>query len=185
MRLFRRWIVVVGLLALPSCFLVFLRSIPGFDVRWFSASGHLVLTSAIALCALFVAVVAVVSATRCPQSGVVWLALGCSFVGLCMLGHGLCTPGTMDHPSNQWIGRFPLVALAGFALCLFIAGRPQDRGLNRWVGHHPLLTVLVPIVPASLFVAAVVTGPTRFHGGSPIVAENTLKAAVGGCPASC
>jgi putative nucleotidyltransferase with HDIG domain len=167
------------LLAAPTLFLLFLRTYPGFDARWFSASGHMVVVSAIAACALFVAAVAVVSATQTPQSGVVWLALGCSFVGLFMVGHGLSTPGALHHHTgNMWVGRLPYGALAGFAVCLLIAGRPQDRGLNRWVGRHPVIAVMAPIIPASALVAAVVADPSRFHGAAPIAHENTLLAIV-------
>ena len=173
----RRWLGVVVLLIAPTLFLVFLRTFPGFDARWFSASGHMVVVSAIAACALFVAAVAVVSATQTPQSGVVWLALGCSIVGLFMVGHGLSTPGAIHHHDfNMWVGRLPYIALAGFAVCLLVAGRPQDRGVNRWVGRHPLIAVLTPIVPATAFVAAVVDDPSRFHGATQFANENTWLA---------
>ena len=71
------------------------------------------------------------------------------------------------HVSNQWVARLPYVAIAGFAVCLLIAGRRQDRGLNRWVGKHPLISVMMALVPTTLFVADVVVDPTRFHGGRP------------------
>ena len=173
----RRWLVVVVLLLGPTLLLVFLRAFPVFDARWFSASGHMLAVSAIAACALFVAAVAVVSATQTPQSGVVWLAIGCSFVGLFMVGHGLSTPGALHHHSaNLWVVRLPYASLAGFAVCLLVAGRPQDRGLNRWVGRHPLIAVMIPIIPATAFVAAVVADPSRFHGAAPIANENTWLA---------
>ncbi|MEY2400268.1 MAG: hypothetical protein QOJ08_379 [Ilumatobacteraceae bacterium] len=175
MQTIRRWLVVVLLLAAPTLLLVFLRTFPGFDARWFSATGHMVVVSAIAACALFVAAVAIASATQTPQSGVVWLALGCSFVGVFMVGHGLSTPGALHHHgSNMWVGRLPYLALGGFAVCLLIAGLRQDRGGNRWVGRHPLISVMTPLVPATLFVAAVVGDPSRFHGSAPIPHENTL-----------
>jgi putative nucleotidyltransferase with HDIG domain len=173
----RRWLAVVVLLLAPTLFIVFLRTFPGFDAQWFSASGHMLVVSAIAACALFVAAVAVVSATQTPQSGVVWLALGCSFVGLFMVGHGLSTPGALHHQSsNLWVLRMPYLALTGFAVCLLIAGRPQDRGLNRWVGRHPLIAVMTPLVPATAFVAAVVADSSRFHGATPFANENTWLA---------
>jgi HD-GYP domain-containing protein (c-di-GMP phosphodiesterase class II) len=107
----------------------------------------------------------------------VWLALGCSFVGLFMFGHGLSTPGGLHHhESNLWVARLPYAATAGFAVCLLVAGRRQDRGLNRWVGRHPLIAVMTPIVPSTAFVAAVITDPSRFHGSAPIAHENTLLA---------
>ncbi len=174
LQMLRRWLLVVVLLAVPTALLVFLRVFPGFDPSWFSPSGHMVMVSAIAACALFVAAVAVVSATQTPQSGVVWLALGCSFVGVFMVGHGLSTPGALHHPANTWVGRLPYAALAGFAVCLLLAGHRQDRGLNRWVGRHPLIAVMTPLVPATVFVAAVVVDPTRFHGDSRFPHENAI-----------
>ena len=176
METLRRWSVVVVLLGAPAAFLLFLRMAPGYDPSWFSPSSHLVVVSAIAACALFVAAVAVVSATQHPQSGVVWLALGCSFVGVFMLGHGLVTPGAVGQPANLWVGRLPYGALAGFALCLLFAGTRHDRRVNRWVGRHPLLTVMVPMVPATVFVAAVVSDPRRLHGTAAIDHENTYLA---------
>jgi HD-GYP domain-containing protein (c-di-GMP phosphodiesterase class II) len=178
MQALRRWLVVVVLLAAPTGVLVFLRSMPGFDVRWFSPDGHLVMVSAIAACALFVAAVAVVSAIQTPQSGVVWLGLGCAFVGLFMVGHGLTTPGAIGQPPNRWVGRLPYAALVGFALCLLIAGGRQDRGLNRWVSRHPLLAVLIPLLPSTIFVATVVDDPARLHGSTPIANENLYLALV-------
>ena len=170
----RRWVVVVLLLVAPTLLLMFLRTFPGADARWFSAGGHMVIVTAIAVCALFVAAVAVISATRTPQSGVVWLAIGCSLVGLFMVGHGLSTPGALHHDnSNLWVGRLPYAALAGFAVCLLIAGSTQEQGLNRWVGRHPLIAVMTPTVPATAFVAAVIADPSRFHGGSRIANEHT------------
>ena len=178
-QMIRRWAFIVVLLATPAALLMFLRRVPQFDPSWFSASGHLIVVAAIAACALFVAAVAVVSACQTPQAGVVWLALGCSLVGLLMLGHALSTPGAMDHhPSNQWVARLPYAAIVGFAACLFLAGRRQDRGVNRWVGRYPLASVVMPLVPAALVVAAVVVDPARLHGKTPIQHENTLLALV-------
>jgi HD-GYP domain-containing protein (c-di-GMP phosphodiesterase class II) len=177
-QLARRWLAVLLLLAVPTGLLVFLRAMPGLDLQWFSPGSHLILVSAIAACALFVAAVAVISASQTAQSGVVWLALGCSFVGLFMFGHGLTTPGALDQPPNEWVVRLPYVAMTGFALCLLLAGRRQDRGLNRWVGSHPLTAVLVPMVPATVFVAAIVVDPTQLYGRHVFAHENTFLAVV-------
>jgi HD-GYP domain-containing protein (c-di-GMP phosphodiesterase class II) len=176
MQTLRRWFIVHVVLAVPSGILALLRILPVFDPTWFSPRGHLVVVSAIAACALFVAVIAVVSATQSPQSGVVWLALGCAFVGLFMVGHGLSTPGAMHHGSNLWVARLPYAALSGFAVCLLVAGRPQDRGVNRWVGRHPLIAVMTPLLPATVFVAAVVEDPTRVHGATACAHENAVQA---------
>ena len=168
--------MVFVLLALPTGFLALLRAIPGFDLQWFSPDSHLAVVSAIAACALFVASVAVVSATHSPQSGVVWLGLGCSLVGVFMLGHGLTTPGAIHQPMNQWVSRLPYFAMAGFASCLVVAGTRSDRTVNRWVGRHPLLTVMLVMTPATLFVSKVVADPSSLHGASPFAHENTLLA---------
>jgi HD-GYP domain-containing protein (c-di-GMP phosphodiesterase class II) len=95
-----------------------------------------------------------------------------------MVGHGMTTPGAMNQPPNVWVGRLPVAALAGFAVCLLVAGRRQDRGLNRWVGLHPLAAVMAPMLPATVFVTAVVVDPIRFHGGGPIAHENALLGAL-------
>jgi HD-GYP domain-containing protein (c-di-GMP phosphodiesterase class II) len=170
--------MVLVLLALPTVFLAFLRAVPGFDMQWFSPDSHLVVVSAIAACALFVAAVAVVSATHSPQSGVVWLGLGCSMVGVFMLGHGLTTPGAIHQPMNQWVSRLPYGAMAGFAACLVVAGTRSDRRINRWVGRHPLLTVMLVMTPATMFVALVVDEPSSLHGSTAFSNENTVLAFV-------
>ena len=185
-QMYRRWVLVIVLLAAPAGFLAFLRNFPRFDPTLYSANAHLVAVSAIAACALFIAVVALVSAAQTPQPGVVWLALGCSLVGVFMLGHGLSTPGAMHHhPSNLWVGRLPYMAITAFAVCLLIAGRRPDRGLNSWVANHPLISVMVPLATAAMFVADVVVHPTHFHGGSRIPHENAwlalLSTALIGC----
>ena len=106
---------------------------------------------------------AAVAASRVPQPGVVWLGLGCTAVGVFMLGHGLLTPGVFGQPTNRWVGRLPYLAMASFALCLYIGGRRADRGINRWVSRHPVFTLLVPTVAATMLVAAVVrrSAPVR------------------------
>jgi HD-GYP domain-containing protein (c-di-GMP phosphodiesterase class II) len=167
---------VLIVLAVPTVFLAFLRILPGFDVSWFSPDSHLVVVSAIAACALFVAAVAVVSATQSPQSGVVWLGLGCSFVGIFMLGHGLTTPGAVHQPVNLWVARLPYLAMAGFAACLAIAGTSSDRRVNRFVGRHALAVVTIPMTIATAFVCVVAADPTKFHGTAPIADENVVLA---------
>jgi hypothetical protein len=154
--------------------LVVLRSTPSIDVRWYSPDGHLVVVSGIALCALIVAISAVAAALRQPQAGLVWLGLGCSAVGVFMLGHGLTTPGVLGHPSNLWVARLPYAAMAVFAVCLFVAGRKPDTVINRWVARHPLATIVGPIGAMSMFTLALVTDPTRLHGASTFRHENTV-----------
>jgi hypothetical protein len=156
--------------------LALLRMIPGIDKRFYSADGHLVVVSAIAACALIVATVAAVAAIRVPQPGVVWLGLGCTAVGVFMLGHGLITPGVLGQPTNRWVGRLPYAAIASFALCLYVGGRRADRGINQWVSRHPVTTLAVPTVAASLFVTVIVVDPERFGGSAPFAGENAILA---------
>ena len=155
-----------------------LRVMPGIDKRFYSADGHLVVVSAIAVCALIIAAMAAVAASRVPQPGVVWLGLGCTAVGVFMLGHGLLTPGVFEQPTNRWVGRLPYAALASFALCLYVGGRRSDRGINRWVSRHPVSTLLAPTVTAIVFVVAVVADPLLFGGAAPIAHENEILAIV-------
>src|SRR4051794_40776169 len=116
MRVLRQWLVVVVLLGGPVAVLIGLRVFPRFDLRWFSAEGHLLAVSAIALCALFAATAALLTAARSAQPNVIWLGIGCIAVGLCMLGHGLTTPGTFGRPVNVWVSRLPYFAMCIFAL---------------------------------------------------------------------
>ena len=134
MKFARRWILVLGLLLVPMGVLALLRLVPGIDKRFYSADSHLVVVSAIAACALIVASMAAVAASRVPQPGVVWLGLGCTAVGVFMLGHGLVTPGVLGQP-HESLGRpaCPTPRSASFALCLHIGGMRADRGINRWV----------------------------------------------------
>ncbi len=111
MKFARRWFIVLALLLVPMAVLALLRLVPGIDKRFYSADGHLVVVSAIAACALIVASLAAVAASRVPQPGVVWLGLGCTAVGVFMLGHGLLTPGVFGQPTNRWVGRLPYAAL--------------------------------------------------------------------------
>jgi HD-GYP domain-containing protein (c-di-GMP phosphodiesterase class II) len=166
------------LLLVPMGVLALLRVIPGIDKRFYSPDGHLIVVSAIAACALIVASMAAIAASRVPQPGVVWLGLGCTALGVLMLGHGLLTPGVFGQPSNRWVGRLPYCALASFALCLYIGGQRADRGINRWVSRHPVLTLLVPTVAATMFVAAVVANPLLFGAAEPFAHENTVLAGV-------
>ena len=130
-RRFRRWSIVGGLLLGPVVLLLVLRLFPDYDLAWFDAKWHLVAVSGIAACALAAALAALVTAGRSGQPNVIWLGIGCVAVGLCMLGHGLTTPGVFGNPFNQWVGRLPYLAMLLFAVCLFAAGRPPSSRLNR------------------------------------------------------
>ena len=144
-----------------------LRVVPGMDKRFYSPDGHLVVVAGIAACALIVGAVAALAAIRVPQPGVVWLGLGCTAVGVFMLGHGLVTPEVLGQPMNRWVGRLPYAAIASFSVCLYIGGRRADRRINRWVSRNPLLTLLVPTVAMGLFVATIVADPLSLGGSTP------------------
>lgn len=174
----RRWLLVAALLTGPLVVLIVLRATPRIDLRWYSPDGHLVVVTGIALCALIVACVAVSAALRQPHPGLVWLGLGCSAVGVFMLGHGLTTPTVLGQPMNLWVSRLPYAALGVFSICLFVAGRNPERGINRWVGNHPLFTIVVPIGVMSGLTLVVVTNPHRLHGDLPFAHENGVLALV-------
>jgi hypothetical protein len=117
-------IVLLALLA-PQGTLLLLRTQPSLDLVVRSATVHLVVVSAISACALAVAVAAAVAAGRSRDGSLVLLALGCLAVGFLMLGHGLTTPGIAGRPPNLWVGRLPVLAIAGFAAWLCAAAWPR------------------------------------------------------------
>lgn len=76
------------------------------------------------------------AAGRSRDGSLVLLALACLAVGFLMLGHGLTTPGIAGRPPNLWVGRLPVLAIAGFAAGLCAAAWPQ-RWPARWAGRWP------------------------------------------------
>jgi HD-GYP domain-containing protein (c-di-GMP phosphodiesterase class II) len=160
----RRFRLLALLLAVPVIVLIVLRLVPGLDLAFFDARGHLLVVSGIAVCALATAAVAVASAARSGQPGAVWLSIGCSAVGLMMFGHGLLTPGQFGRGFNSWVTRFPHLALLIFAGTLVMAGRPPSWGLNRWVRDRPRTSALMALTPMVLLVAAAVASETLFNG---------------------
>ncbi|MGD9997972.1 MAG: HD-GYP domain-containing protein [Ilumatobacteraceae bacterium] len=178
MTFVKRWLLVAVLLGVPLVVLGILRATPSIDLRWYSPDGHLVVVGGIALCALVVAIVAASAALRQPHPGLVWLGLGCSAVGVFMLGHGLTTPGVLGQPQNVWISRLPYLAIGCFAVCLFLAGRRPDRGINAVVGRHPMASIVGPIGVMATFTLLIVTDPVRLHGATRFGRENDFFAIV-------
>ena len=121
----RGMLLLVVLLVVPAIALVVGRSIPALDPILESVVFHIYVVSAIAACALFVALVTATFAVRDGRAAPVLLALGCVAVGFMMLGHGLTTPGIFGRPMNMWVARLPVLALATFAGCLAAAARPD------------------------------------------------------------
>ncbi|MPY94222.1 MAG: hypothetical protein GEV08_14520, partial [Acidimicrobiia bacterium] len=151
---FRAWFGLLIPLVGPLLVLVALKRAQAVDLVLRSASFHLVVVSAIAACALVVAVVAGRAGARLSHAGPVWLALGCLCVGLLMVAHGLSTPGVLGRPANQWVGRGPYLAITLFGIALVLASRPRNAATSRLAARRPRLVLLAP----SAALAAVLAG---------------------------
>ncbi len=170
----RGLVLLFALLAAPAVVLWIGRSFPALDPVYESIRFHLIVVSAIAAFALLVALATALFAAQDGRAAPVLLALGCVCVGFMMLGHGLTTPGILDRPLNLWVARLPVLALAGFALCLTVAVR--DEGLAaRVVTAAPRASLLVPTAVLGLGTAAIVVDPTIAHGAAPIPGEETIR----------
>ncbi len=61
-----------------------------------------------------------------------------------MLAHGVSTPGLgFGDGVNIWFHRFPIIAIAGFAIFLTVATGRNNR-LTRLIGRRPRSALLVP-----------------------------------------
>ena len=162
------------LLIAPLGVTVSLRAVPQLDVAFESVTFHLFVVSSIAACALLLALFTASVAARARHAALVLLALGCVFVGTFMLGHGLTTPGISGRPMNMWVARFPVLAIAGFALCLGIAATPAASLPKRLVNRFPRITLALftgVTIGGSLWV---VLTPTAGLGDRPFGGETTL-----------
>jgi HD-GYP domain-containing protein (c-di-GMP phosphodiesterase class II) len=174
----RGGLAVLGLLLLaPTAALTALRAFPQVDVVFESTAFHLVVVSAIAACALLVALVAALVAARARHPSLVLLALGCVSIGVLMLGHGLTTPGIFGRPVNMWVARFPVLAMAGFALSLAAALAGEGSLTYRFVARYPrgLLIGVVAVLTAGSVV--VVARPDAILG-APFPGEELLSRGV-------
>lgn len=168
--------MLLALLA-PQGTLLLLRTQPSLDLVVRSATVHLVVVSAISACALAVAVAAAVAAGRSRDGSLVLLALGCLTVGFLMLGHGLLTPGIAGRPPNLWVGRLPVLAIAGFAACLCTAAWPR-RWPATWTGRWPRTTLAVGAVMLGLVPGVAVVRPTAGAGAAPLPGEASVRLAL-------
>ncbi|MGZ8653018.1 MAG: hypothetical protein ACXWX5_12710, partial [Actinomycetota bacterium] len=91
-------LLLVVLLVVPAVALMVGRSVPALDPILESPVFHLDVVSAIAACALLVALATASYAVRDGRAAPVLIALGCVAVGFMMLGHGLTTPGIFGRP---------------------------------------------------------------------------------------
>jgi HD-GYP domain-containing protein (c-di-GMP phosphodiesterase class II) len=166
--------VLLLLLVVPVLATVALRTLPRFDLLFESPEFHVVVVSAIAACALVVALFTAVVAARGRRAAPVLLALGCVSIGFLMLGHGLTTPGILGRPLNMWVARFPVLAIAGFALCLVAATTNEDARVKRLVARHPRALLTGVTVTLGLLTAFLVARPTAGWGTEPFPGETEL-----------
>ena len=87
---------------------------------------------------------------------------------------GLTTPGIFDRPMNLWVARLPVLALAGFALCLTLAVRTKGR-LARIVSGAPRVSLILPTVALGLVTAGLVADPTIASGSAPVPGEESIR----------
>ena len=172
-------LLLAGLLAGPAMVLFAARSIPALDPIFESARFHVVVVSAIAGCALLVALATAFAASDDGRPTPILLALGCVCVGVLMLAHGLTTPGILGRPMNLWVGRLGTLALAGFAACLG-AATWDDGPVARAVARAPRAALVVPIVLLGIGAATIVASPTALSGTRPLPAEDRVRSLIQG-----
>jgi HD-GYP domain-containing protein (c-di-GMP phosphodiesterase class II) len=163
------------LLALPLSLLVLLRKVPRLDPIFEDVNFHIVVVGIIAACALQVAILAALAASRGRRPAPVLLALGCVLVGTFMLAHGLTTPGVGSRPFNMWVARFPVLAIAGFAAFLAAASSREDGRLLRNVARYPSLWLLAPTISVVALCAAIVASPLILWGSGPFPGEPSAR----------
>jgi HD-GYP domain-containing protein (c-di-GMP phosphodiesterase class II) len=148
--------------------------VPQLDVAFESIYFHLIAVSSIAACALLLALFTAMVAARARQAAPVLLAVGCVFVGTFMLGHGLTTPGIAGRPVNMWVARFPVLAIAGFALCLGVAASRETSAVKRLVNRFPRMTLAIVSATALGGSLWIVLRPTAGLGDRPFGGEVTV-----------
>ena len=153
------------------------RSVPALDPILQSPVFHLYVVSAIAACALFVALATATYAVRDGRAAPVLTAIGCVAVGFMMLGHGLTTPGIFGRPMNLWVARLPVLALATFAVCLTAASRPHAT-ISRLVARSPRVALGFPMASIALASAAIAIDPTILSGAAPVPGETWMRTAL-------
>jgi hypothetical protein len=171
----KRWVRLGAPVVGTAALLAAPRVSSSLDFFFRDAYFHLFFVSAIAGCALIVAVVAGRAGARAAHYGPVWLAMGCLAVGIFMLGHGLTTPGVYGRPVNTWVGRFPYLAIACFALGMALASRPRNRFTSRLAAHHPRLLIVGFGAALATVTTWVVADPTRAAGTRALSSEDSAK----------
>jgi HD-GYP domain-containing protein (c-di-GMP phosphodiesterase class II) len=151
----------VAVLVLPNGLLYILRTTPSLDFLLDSPRFHLVVVSAIAFFALIVAAAASAASLRSRKPALVLVALGCLSVGIFMFAHGVSTPGLgFGDGVNIWFHRFPIIAIAGFAIFLTVAAGRNNR-LTRFIARRPRAALLVPTLVMLAVAVTAVAVPTQ------------------------
>jgi HD-GYP domain-containing protein (c-di-GMP phosphodiesterase class II) len=167
---------LLGLLLIaPLAVTVLLRTVPQFDLVFESPTFHVFAVSAIAGSALMVAILTGTVAARVREPEPVLLALGCLFVGVFMVGHGLTTPGVGGRPFSMWVARFPVLAFTGFATCLLFATLDRGSPVKRFVGRYPRACLVVASGVVALTTAAIAVWPLIGAGAAGIPGEATVS----------
>ena len=153
--------LVVAILVVPNGLLYVLRTTPSLDFLLDSPRFHLLVVSAISFSALIVAVAAAVASLRSRKPTLVLVALGCLSVGIFMFAHGVSTPGLgFGEGVNIWFHRYPIIAIAGFAVFLTLAAGGNNK-LTRLIKRKPRAALLVPALLMLAVGVATVAMPTH------------------------
>jgi HD-GYP domain-containing protein (c-di-GMP phosphodiesterase class II) len=173
----RGTLLLIGLLFGPALVLLAGRSIPALDPVFESPRFHIVIVSAIAGCALLLALATAIAAAKDGRPAPVLLAMGCICVGFLMLAHGLTTPGMLGQPMNMWVGRLGSLALIGFAACLAAAAW-EEGPVARAIARAPRLILAVWIVALAAICVTIVSDPTTWSGTRPVAGEDAIRSLV-------
>jgi hypothetical protein len=169
-------LAILLLLAGPGALVAAARAFPVIDPLFESLQFHVVVVSGIAGCALVVATIAAIAATKEHRPAPLMLAVGCLAVGCLMLAHGLTTPGMIGQPLNMWVARLPTLAIVAFAACLAGALRARST-VGRIVERAPVWSVVVPGVIIASFSAWLIIDPLALGGAGPLPGETQVRGA--------
>jgi hypothetical protein len=169
-------LAILALLFGPAALLIVAHAFPVIDPLFESLQFHVVVVSGIAGCALVVATIAAIAATKERRPAPLLLALGCLGVGCLLLAHGLTTPGMIGQPLNMWVARLPTLAIVVFAACLGGALRAKSI-VGRIVERAPVWSLVVPGALIASFSAWVTIDPLALGGIGPLPGEEQVRGA--------
>ena len=130
--------VACAVFTLPLVALAVQRSVPALNPVLMAPLTHIVAVTGIAAVSAAVALAAVLPALRGRRAEPLLLALGCLWLSVLFVGHGLMTPGVLGREVSPWLVRLPVLGRAGFAMCQLL-GLPRwadllRRAVGRWPG---------------------------------------------------